>query len=310
MKCLLILNFILSSVTQGQWLKEIPIVSPAGPVDAKVFKALQKTFPQLRNVSWAPGVYWHSASDEDRAIQLLKVLTGDFFWIWCLRGGYGSARLVPSLREALVKGYLSVPKVFIGYSDITCLHLWAHTQGWKGIHGVMPADWEKPWVQRTNFTLLEKILSQKKGVLHYAGMEPLNEAAKHAKLLKGEIIGGNLTLLIASIGTSWQLKSQQKIIIMEDLNVEGYQIDRSLYHLVEANILQGATALIFGTFSGKNSRWKNALTRFSQRTSIPVFYWPYFGHGVWNYPIPLGFESRLEYTMGHWNWYIPYDFSH
>ena len=309
MKLLVILSFVFSGITQAQWLKEIPIVLPAGPVDAKIFTALKQTFPQLRTVSWTPGVYWHSASDEDRGAQLLKVLMGKSFWIWCLRGGYGSARLVPVLQEAVGKGRLSIPKIFIGYSDITCLHLWAHAQGWKGLHGVMPVDWEKFWVQRVNFTLLEKILTQKEGVLHYKGMEPLNEAAKNAKPLKGEIIGGNLTLLVHSIGTCWQLKGQHKIIIMEDLNMEGYQIDRALYHLTEANILQGAIAIVFGTFSGKNSRWKNALTRFAQSTSIPVFYWPYFGHGAWNYPIPLGFESRLEHIMGNWHWYIPYSFS-
>ncbi|PPE06909.1 LD-carboxypeptidase [Holospora curviuscula] len=305
---LFFLSSIFSNITKAKSLQEVPIVAPAGSVEAKVFQVLQKNFPQLKKMIWTPPVYWHSASDEDRGARLLKELGTASLWVWCLRGGYGSARIIPLLQAALRQKKLFIPKVFIGYSDITCLHLWADKLGWKGLHAVMPGDWVKPFVHRNNFTLLDKVLTKKNGVLHYQGLIPFNTAAKNSYPLKGKIIGGNLTLLVHSIGTAWQLQGKGKIIIIEDLNVEGYQIDRALYHLVQANVLQGAVAVVFGTFSGKNFQWRSALERFAQNTCIPVFYWPYFGHGAFNYPIPLGFESRLKCTMGTWNWSIPYAF--
>ncbi|ETZ04511.1 MULTISPECIES: LD-carboxypeptidase [Holospora] len=291
-------------------LEQALIVAPAGAVEAQTFSILKKKFSQLESLSWAPGVYWHSASDKDRAEQLVKALTKrSSFWVWCLRGGYGCARLIPALWKAVKNDKLIFPKGIIGYSDVTCLHLWADAQGWKGVHGVMPGDWGKPWIQKNNFFLLNEILANSSGVLHYKNLRPFNEAAKSSKLLKGKVIGGNLTLLVHSIGTSWQLKSKGKIIIIEDLNIQGYQIDRALYHLTEAQVLEGAKAIIFGAFYGKNTDWEKAIKRFAEHTEIPVFYWPYFGHGAYNYPIPFGFESQLKYNANQWIWSIPYNFS-
>ncbi|ETZ06996.1 putative carboxypeptidase [Holospora obtusa F1] len=293
-----------------KFLKRVEVVAPAGSLKFKDFSLLKSVFSSLKLLSWAPEVYWHSASDEDRGAQLLNALTQKkSLWVWCLRGGYGCARIIPMLEAAVRQKKLFSPKVIIGYSDITCLHLWADSQGWKSLHASMPGDWVKPCVKKNNFVLLNDILEQPCGVLEYKNLEPFNQSAKEAVLLKGKIIGGNLTLLVHSIGTSWQLQSQGKIIIIEDLNIQGYQIDRALYHLTQAGVLCGAVAIIFGTFSGNSFDWKKALKRFAKNTKIPVFYWPYFGHDSCNYPIPFGFESRVECVTKKWIWSIPYHFS-
>jgi muramoyltetrapeptide carboxypeptidase len=289
-------------------LKAIPIIAPAGPVSKTDYGRLCKVFPALRLRPFTAPVYWHSGSDQDRALELVGSVKHPSPWVWSLRGGYGCARLIPFLEKAHRKGRYDAEKIWIGYSDCTCLHLWAHLKGAKTLHASMPKDWINPLVKRKNFILLNRILQKPQGRLTYSGLTPLNAAGENTTSIQGVVLGGNLTLLANSIGTVWQLKGREKIIIIEDVDMLGYQIDRTLHHLTESGVLEGAKTIIFGEFSGKNTGWKRALERFAQETSVPVFYWPYFGHGPNNYPIPLGFESTITLQNDNVVWVIPYHF--
>ena len=289
-------------------LKSLPIVAPAGGIPQQDYKRLAKVFPTLASRPFKPLVYWHSDSDRGRALEVLQALKSDESWIWSLRGGYGCARIIPFLEKARRKGWDDSKKIWIGYSDCTCLHLWTFLNGGKTLHASMPKDWLDPSVKRENFARLNRILQNPEGQLTYSGLTPLNDRARDVSSIRGTVIGGNLTLLTNSIGTPWQLKARGNIIIIEDVDMVGYQIDRALYHLTQSNVLEGATAIIFGTFSGNNTNWRRALERFATETKIPVFYWPYFGHGAYNYPIPLGFKSVITAEKDDFVWVIPYRF--
>lgn len=289
-------------------LKTVPIIAPAGPVSKADYGRLCDAFPMLRLRPFTPPVYWHSSDDQARALEVLRCVKGSSPWIWSLRGGYGCARLIPFLEKAHRKGRYDTAKIWIGYSDCTCLHLWAHRKGAKALHASMTKDWMNPLVKRENFTLLNRILQKPQGQLTYSGLTPLNGAAHKSTSIQGVVLGGNLTLLANSIGTGWQLEGRGKIIIIEDVDMVGYQIDRTLYHLTQSGVLEGANAVIFGEFSGQNSGWKRAVERFAKEADIPVFHWPYFGHGANNYPIPLGFESTIMLQKDHFVWTIPYHF--
>lgn len=289
-------------------LKTVPIIAPAGPVSKADYRRLCEVFPMLGLRPFTAQVYWHSSNDQDRALEVVQSIKSSSPWVWSLRGGYGCARLIAFLEKAQRKGLYHLGKIWIGYSDCTCLHLWAHRKGGNTLHGSMPKDWIDPVVKRENFTLLNRILQKPRGHLTYSGLTPLNDAAQHVTSLKGIVIGGNLTLLANSIGTVWQLEGEGKIIIIEDVDMQGYQIDRALYHLTESGVLRGAKAIIFGDFSRRSTGWKMALERFAKESPIPVFHWPYFGHGKNNYPIPLGFESTITVQKNDVVWRIPYHF--
>ena len=304
----MILGVNMPDLAALEQLKSVPIVAPAGPVSRADYRRLCEVFPMLASRPFTEPVYWHSDDDQARALEILRCVKGASSWVWSLRGGYGCARLIPFLEKAYRKGLYNTTKIWIGYSDCTCLHLWVHLKGGKTVHGSMPKDWVNPLVKRENFALLNRILQKPQGQLTYSGLTPLNKAARKSAVIQGVVMGGNLTLLANSIGTVWQLEGRGKILIIEDVDMVGYQIDRTLYHLTQSGVLEGARAVIFGDFSGHNTGWQRALERFAKATHVPVFHWPYFGHGRNNYPIPLGFKSTITLQNNEGVWVIPYHF--
>jgi muramoyltetrapeptide carboxypeptidase len=112
-------------------------------------------------------------------------------------------------------------------------------------------------------------------------------------MVKGEVIGGNLTLLGNSLGTEWQLDGNNKIIFIEDICSNGYVIDRDLTHLEQSGIFKNAKAILFGKFVGGDQNVEYAIKKFSDSIHLPVFYADFFGHGNSNYPLPFGFPTSI-----------------
>ena len=254
-------------------------------------------------------IIYHAADDKTRFNNLLNALNQDTQYLWCIRGGYGSARLLDDLisMQKPIK-----PKILIGYSDITFLHLFFNKWGWNTIHGAMPYDLTNDNVNPKNFSLLAEILSNKKGILSYPGLKAMNNFAKNSTSITGEILGGNLTLLENSLGTSWQIDGENKIIFIEDIGCPEYSIDRSLAHMKQAGIFQDAKAIIFGQFilPNKSVNLNYAIQRFANEINIPVFSSQNFGHGNDNYPIIFGATSIISPNSSKTNFTldINYDF--
>ena len=238
-------------------------------------------------------IFYHAADDKTRSNNLLKALNENTKYLWCIRGGYGSARLLDDLN--LIQKPVK-PKILIGYSDITFLHLFFNKWGWQTIHGAMPYDLTNDNINPQNFSLLAKILSNPKGNLSYGGLEAMNNFAKNSISIKGKILGGNLTLLENSLGTSWQIDSKNKIIFIEDIGCPEYSIDRSLLHMKQSGIFLEAKAIIFGQFilPNKSMNLNYAIQRFANEINIPVFFSKNFGHGNDNYPIIFGATSTIS----------------
>jgi muramoyltetrapeptide carboxypeptidase len=183
----------------------------------------------------------------------------------------------------------AVAKTLIGYSDITALHLFLSQHwGWKTIHGSGFADLLKSDKNPDNFDdFFEKSVFT---------VQPLNTQASAYTTLTGIGTGGNLTLVQNSIGTGWQMQSAGKIVFLEDVNEQGYRIDRSLTHLKQAGLLQDAQAVVFGEFVAC-SGVEAVLQRFANEHALPVFQTDQFGHGYTNLPIPYNREIMLRYVL-------------
>lgn len=211
--------------------------------------------------------------------------------IICARGGYGSARLIPSLAQLDPN---KIPKLFIGMSDITSLNLFLQQNWqWPTLHGALSSD----KFSAESFTWMNSFLFGKNKHIELIGC-PLNFSAQNAEMIESTIIGGNLSLIQASIGTPWQINCDNKILFLEDISERGYQIDRMLEHLRQANLFKNAAAILLGDFMGGkepdgSSLIEPVLQRFAENCKIPVLQVSGIGHSYHNVPLPLGVKTKL-----------------
>ncbi|WP_342265104.1 LD-carboxypeptidase [Cardinium endosymbiont of Philonthus spinipes] len=235
---------------------------------------------------------FHSNSDAGRFKYLKDALFDDpNHVIWTLRGGYGSAKLIPALQK------LTIPtrkKFFIGYSDITALHIFLTQEwGWKTIHGSGMIEMLRSDKNRANFTKIAEIISGKVKQVTVSQLAAMNSAARSNSPLNGKLTGGNITVLQTGIGTSWQIQTAGKILFLEDTQIKPYQLDRTLLHFEQAGLLKDVKAIVFGSCGSDHKDMMIMLNQFASTLSIPVFKTNRFGHGSINDPIIYNTISQI-----------------
>ncbi len=282
--------------------KGITVVAPAsgfpkeeleGPTE--IAKKLGVNFPKD---GLEPGIVPYNAGrDEARLSALVRAMADDDAEvIWAVRGGYGSSRLLGELEKA---GLPKKQKVFIGYSDMTFLHLFLQKHGWRTIHGAMFFELGSRSKDVNNFRLLAAILAGRLLELTYSGLKPFNQAAFEASgPVRGKITGGNLTCLAAAAGTPWPLEAAGKILFLEDVQEPGYKIDRMLTQLKMSGQLDGVRAIILGEFTAGDQYTEFALERFAKDCGVPVFKTDLFGHGNRNYPLVFNSPAAISREYG------------
>ena len=274
----------------------IGVIAPAGPVAADALPAVQALYARHGyRARLYPGCHadtgYLAGPDTLRLADLHAALADDeVAAIHCLRGGYGSMRLLDGIDTALLR---RKPKLLIGYSDITALHaLWA-LHGLPSLHAPMPAsDLIKPGREDDEealFQLLRRGL--KAGDVLAPALAP--GALCVPGLATGALIGGNLSLVAALLGTPWAWQAQGAILFLEDIHEELYRIDRLLSQLRLAGVLGAVAGFVLGSFTEDAS--PAALLR---DTLLPLNKpvlggWP-SGHGTPNRPLPLGLRVQMQ----------------
>lgn len=218
--------------------------------------------------------------------------------IWCLRGGYGSMRLIPYLLKLKPP---KKPKLFIGFSDITALHLFfAQQWKWPTIHGRTISQMHPDFAKTPDRKFLKDVIFGKQEEKTFKKLIPLNARAEKEKSITGTITGGNLRIIQSSLGTSWELKAKNKILFIEDVGERGYSVDRMLEQMIQAKIIhKDLKAIIFGDFTEaleKDGRdlTPTALKRFAAKVPYPVLKGLPAGHGhEFNYPVPFNTPCTL-----------------
>jgi muramoyltetrapeptide carboxypeptidase len=216
--------------------------------------------------------------------------------VWALRGGYGSARLIDKLLD------LPKPKkekIFIGYSDITALHLFfSQKWGWKTIHGAVLREIYEDDKSQNNLIKIADFIKQRLKIIQIEDLKPMNKTAEKSGTISGKITGGNLKIIETSIGTNWEIDSKDKILFLEEVGDAEYQIDRALLHLKQADLLN-VKAIIFGSFdSGSGKDLEIAIKKFAVENSIPAFKTDKFGHSKFNYPIIYNSTAKIGKKNG------------
>lgn len=217
--------------------------------------------------------------------------------VWCLLGGFGSTKLIPMLSKITAPSH---SKLFIGFSDITALHIFLQGQwGWSTIHGPSGYQASLNKISDESISLLRKILFHEETTLKYDQVIPLNKLAEQNIVINAPLIGGNLHLIQASLGTSWQINAQNKILFIEEINERAYRVDRVLEQMSQAGILQQAKAILFGDLIDKGEPdgkflVEEIIQEFASQCMLPVLQIKNVGHGSTNYPLFLGKAGKLS----------------
>ncbi len=186
---------------------------------------------------------YFSGTDEERRADLQQFLDNTAVdAILCGRGGYGSSRIIDSIDFS---AFETNPKWIIGFSDITVFHsfLYSNLQI-ASIHASMTAAFNNNGHTSQNvITLMKTLIGEKANYVipHHT----LNKTG----LVKGRLIGGNLSLLANGIGTSSTLKTRSCILFLEDLGEQLYNIDRMMVQLKRAGMLKNLAGLVIGGFT-------------------------------------------------------------
>jgi len=160
--------------------------------------------------------------------------------IICARGGYGSSRFIDQIDFSPLR---ENPKWIVGFSDVTALHLKLFKLGIQSIHGTMPILFSKPESVNSIQGLFEVLFGQKNNIEFSAS--PENKTGK----VSGQVIGGNLSLIIDSLGTSSEPDTTKKILVIEEIDEYRYKIDRMMNQLKRSGKLASLSGLIIGYFT-------------------------------------------------------------
>ena len=157
--------------------------------------------------------------------------------IFCARGGYGSTRIIDQLDFDSLS---TNPKWIIGFSDITSLHLKLNEAGIQSIHGTMPLLFSKPEAAQSVESLRELVFSGRARLT-----SPANSYNRGGEV-QGEVLGGNLSLLVDALGTRTEPDTTNKILVIEEIDEYLYKIDRMLQHLKRAGKFNDLAGLVVG----------------------------------------------------------------
>lgn len=230
--------------------------------------------------------------------------------IFAVRGGYGSAQILPALDYELIARH---PKIFQGYSDITAMHLAIHQKtGLVTFHGpVMLSGFTNYTIEHFRRALFEtKPLG---AVTNPAESNPLrpNHTLRTVRGGKGRgpIVAGNLTLISSTMGTPYEIDTRGKIVCIEDVGEEPYSMDRMLTQLRLAGKLAAAAGIVIGECSrctprefrpGFDSNFSlgEVVDDILGGLRIPVLAGLTFGHTADQLTLPLGCTAMLDADKG------------
>ncbi|MEO8294902.1 MAG: LD-carboxypeptidase [Gemmatimonadota bacterium] len=293
----------------------VALVAPAGPLLER--DELTGGEELCRAMGFEPRLATHAGSrhgylagtDEQRLDDLNRALRDDSIdAIWCLRGGYGMTRILDAVDFAALK---RKPRAVIGYSDITALINAALLHcGLVTFHGPM---------SRTSLTAFsrkhfERVLTTPSPAGRLDRIQPPANVLVPREhrivtlvpgVAEGPLLGGNLTLLQALIGTRHLPDLSGAILFLEDIGEDLYAIDRMLAHLRSAGALSKVAGVMIGRFSEmkRNSGdgalgFDEVLATYFEPLQVPVAYGFPIGHVDDQWTLPLGVMARLDASAG------------
>ncbi|MBP6072671.1 MAG: LD-carboxypeptidase [Flavobacterium sp.] len=232
-----------------------------------------------------------AGTDEQRAADFQAQLDNpNIKAIWCVRGGYGTIRMIDLLDFSKFKEH---PKWIIGFSDVTVLHSHLNTLGYASIHGIMPVSAKAS--QEAKETLRKALFGEP--LQYKLPCENMNRLG----VAKGELVGGNLSILYSLFGSESAIDCTDKILFMEDLDEYLYHMDRMMMNLKRNGCLESLKGIIVGGMTKMKDNeipWgKNAIEIIDDVTkkyNIPIIYNFPAGHMADNRALIFGRQISME----------------
>jgi muramoyltetrapeptide carboxypeptidase len=232
-----------------------------------------------------------ASEDKERAKSLQNMLDRkDIDILWCVRGGYGSVRIIDQLDWTLFKKY---PKTLIGFSDFTIFLNHILPFGFKSIHSPMP-------IQLPNLTEESKLSL----INHLQGKkEPLNweSSLTQSEKVQGTLVGGNLSVLYSMLGSNSYPNLENSILFIEDLDEYSYHLDRMLYGMYRSGSLSQCKAILVGSFTHIHDHkipfgedYRKIISKFASKLKISVFFDCPVGHIDNSYSLYIGSDLIIH----------------
>ncbi|MCF6183974.1 MAG: LD-carboxypeptidase [Bacteroidales bacterium] len=283
----------------------VGLITPAGFIDEKKLSIAVKNIEAFGlNVFYNDSVLEKSGylagNDESRLKEFHSMYkNNNIKAIVCVRGGYGTTRLLDNVDFSLIK---QNPKPLIGYSDITALinAIYKKT-GITGFHGVVGAG---NFTEYTSLNFKNLFFGNSENVVielfekHKETAFVINEG-----FVSGKLVGGNLALVVSVLGTPYDVSWQDKIIFLEDIGEAPYKIDRMLTQLISVGKFNNVKGIILGQFRGCEPEKEDEANSFSLKEviidrikpmNIPSVYGFSFGHIKNQVIFPVGIKADFN----------------
>lgn len=272
----------------------IGIIAPASPFDSDTFEQGRTILHEMGFATKiAEGLFdrqgFLAGKDAQRMAQLHAMLSDDQVQaIVCARGGYGTLRILTKLDYELCR---KKTKPFIGFSDITAMHLALQKRaGWVTFHGPMVTTLARcdDATRQSFYHMLTGQGSDRLVLDHARCIQP--------GLVQGMLVGGNLTTLCHLVGTPFAGDYKGTILLLEDTGEAPYRIDRMLTQMKLAGAFDGLAGVVLGSFEkcGATNEIDDLVNRHFGTLGIPVVAGAAVGHGDRNLTLPLGIKVSLD----------------
>jgi muramoyltetrapeptide carboxypeptidase len=245
-----------------------------------------------------------AGDDADRAEDLLSIFfRDDVDAVLCLRGGYGAIRTALHLdRDRLAQLKERPPKPFIGFSDITVPHVILGKElNWITFYGPMVGG----FATATDYTLaaFRRALMVDEPFDILPDPDDPYVGTIVAGVAEGELVGGCLPLIIALMGTPWELDLRGKVFFFENVHRQPYEVDRMLTQLLVAGKLQECAGIVIGEHTDCGPKGNTPTLSLEEvfddlirPLGIPTIYHLPIGHGRHIATLPIGAHVRLDAT--------------
>ncbi len=285
----------------------IGFIGPSGAVrtEGSIERAIEETKRmgfRVKPGESCGGVYGYlSGSDEVRARDLNNMFLDDEVdAIFCLKGGYGTMRILDKIDYAAIAAH---PKIFVGYSDITALHIaMLEKANLVTFHAPMPVScWADGAMDEVTANSFFNTLMTAQPVGAIENPPEFPKECLNAGVCEGQLVGGNLTLISHLLGTPYELNTKGRILFIEDVGEYTYSIDRMLTHLRLAGKFDDCAGIVFGDFKKCETEYPDF--GFTLREVIedvvlpcgkPVFMGLRSGHCTPKLTLPMGVRCRMD----------------
>ncbi|MCD0454417.1 LD-carboxypeptidase [Chryseobacterium sp. LC2016-27] len=286
---------------------KIAIISPAGSVEPT---QLEKGIDMIRSKGFEPVLgehlytkfsngYNYAGTEGQRLKDINWALNdSEISAVWASRGGYGCQHLVEGLN---LKEFTKDPKWYIGYSDNTVIQSYLFKKGFASIHG-QTIKTSSFGVTEDSYDLLFDILKGKRPK-YSLGSNQFNRKGN----IEGELIGGNLALIYALLGTKYSFDFKDKILFIEDISENFYALDRMMMSLELAGVFKKIKGLIVGGMTNMgdekdNKQYEESFDEFANKLiseriakyNFPTVFGFPNGHIKDNRPLIIGSQVKIK----------------